>query len=399
MFKAVDSMAHRPHPPASTPDAAAGERPASPLDRLVVLGLTRASSGGRFEELRRLQVERLGNRPPLDRVREELPMLGAAVVLATCCRFEVHGLLKPGESNASAESLALGMERLLGIESSALPSPVQVTRGEAALRHWLWTAIGGDSILPGETEILGQLKTAYRHAHADDALTDAALLHEVYQRGFRIVHRLRLQHFAGGGLSTSLPRLALERMRALWDESAADPFGLGKHLAIVGAGQVSLQVAAWCIRAGMDAGRITFYVRNEERARARAGFPQRSVTRLIIDLAGDLAQCPPDGLFGAVTHPLHGLDSPKAWSAVTASFPVVDLSVPAMVSPATQSALPAGVRYVNFEALMGEQSRRARQMSERLDLVELEIELAALSLGNRLAARQRRRAEVCGSGM
>jgi len=381
------------------------------MERFVVLGLTRASCGRRFEELRRRQVERLGNRPPLECLREELPELQAAVVLATCCRFEIHGLLKSGACAADG-TLAAGVERLLGLNQSlrgekvlASASPVMVLRGQEALRHWLWTALGGDSILPGESEILGQLKNAYRLAHEDGSLADGALLHDIYQRGSRVVHRLRLEHFAGGGWSTSLPRLALERMCTAWGGHPHSAFGEGKRVAIVGAGQVALKVAAWCLRVGVAEEKLTFYVRNEERARGRLGFPQRARVRLVLDLPNDLACDAPDGLFGAVTHPLVGLDSPAMWHRVHTSFPVVDLSVPAMVSPETQAILPQGIPYVMLETLTAEQARRSSHVGKRLEVVAGATRTMAERFATILEARSRRRvanaptlrtAQLCG---
>jgi glutamyl-tRNA reductase len=102
---------------------------------------------------------------PLE-VREQLFLAdGREVVLSTCNRTEVY--LHGGDPAAARSAL----ERRSGLD---LEGVLATWEGDDAVEH-LFRVVGGlDSLVPGEGEILGQVRLAYEGALAAGA-TDAVL--------------------------------------------------------------------------------------------------------------------------------------------------------------------------------------------------------------------------------
>ena len=372
-----------------------------------VVALTRSSAGSSFEDFRRRQVEEIGNRPAFTRLREEFEGIEGCVTVATCCRFELHLQFAPdAPALREPQKLLEGFARLLGLPVSAdTLKRFDWLEGTDALEHLLWTAIGGESILPGETEILGQLKDAYRQAQEDEHLQGASLLHLVFQRAFHAAGQMRYRSFGTGGWSASLPRLAVTRLREAWAEAHGAPEtwprpqmgamswpGGPCRLAIVGAGNLALGVASRLIREGFPASSLVFYVRNIERARARLGFPAEALARPVEALLDDWREDRFHGIIGAVTHPLTWMESLWAWSGIGENghpvVPLVDLSVPAMLSTGLRWALAGRVNYIDFETLMAECDARRQLMTERLAEVRREVVRRAQFLARDIARRE-----------
>ena len=82
-----------------------------------------------------------------------------AVVLSTCNRTELY-LGDPDAARAEAEAAA-ALDALSGLEPGTLEPSVYRLRDEAAALHLFRVAAGLDSLVPGEGEILGQVRTAY----------------------------------------------------------------------------------------------------------------------------------------------------------------------------------------------------------------------------------------------
>ncbi len=87
----------------------------------------------------------------------------------TCNRFELYGCLDGNHDRHSFEETVADLtRRLLGDHETDLP--VNVLRGADAWHHLLRTAAGLNSSLPGDTEVIEQLQSAFRMArHAQTA--------------------------------------------------------------------------------------------------------------------------------------------------------------------------------------------------------------------------------------
>ena len=96
------------------------------------------------------------------RVFDELRREGVreAVILSTCNRFEVYLFDEKERARGWAVEL---LERVSG---GAVREQAYLMEGDAAVAHLFSVASGLESLVVGETEILGQVKTAYEQAKA-----------------------------------------------------------------------------------------------------------------------------------------------------------------------------------------------------------------------------------------
>ena len=110
------------------------------------------------------------------------PRLDACLILDTCNRVEIYAV---SSQNATATKLKLTrcLEKLEGFHLDNFCQDSFYLSGQAALSHLFQVACGTDSQLVGETEILSQLKKAYKRAteegHAE------RVLHHAFQKSFQ----------------------------------------------------------------------------------------------------------------------------------------------------------------------------------------------------------------------
>jgi glutamyl-tRNA reductase len=146
-------------------------------------------------------LERFGGNTEIDCL---LRRSGCAEVLllATCNRVEVYGA---SESRVSTLDIARCLDRKIdppspgaspartyGAASSHIsPESAPFYRYEDAqcVRHLFRVACGIDSMVVGETEILGQAKKAYEAARSNGAA--GRYLHRLFQRAFRVAKHVR----------------------------------------------------------------------------------------------------------------------------------------------------------------------------------------------------------------
>jgi glutamyl-tRNA reductase len=107
-----------------------------------------------------------------------------ALVLSTCNRVEVYAA---SEKRVSTDEIARCLVRDDGPHRFA-PSFYRY-EGEKCAQHLFRVAAGLDSMVVGETEILGQAKKAYEAARAAGAA--GRYLHRLFQRAFRVAKQVR----------------------------------------------------------------------------------------------------------------------------------------------------------------------------------------------------------------
>jgi glutamyl-tRNA reductase len=121
-------------------------------------------------------------------------ILEEAVVLSTCNRSELYGV--PSDA---IESPASAMEEYFtsfhGIPRRELDGRIYREQGDDAVRHLFRVAAGLDSMLLGEAEILGQLRSAYNQA-LDHGAT-GPVLNRVFQGALEVGKRVRSETEVG----------------------------------------------------------------------------------------------------------------------------------------------------------------------------------------------------------
>lgn len=176
-----------------------------------------------------------------------------AIVLSTCNRVEIY---YESQSNCPASADRLIESLLDNLEvSPRLHSKMFSLRGEAMARHLFRLASGLESMVIGETQILGQVKDAFRLATSENQSTP--LLSRLFHRAFEAAKRIRSQY-----LISATPLSA---------GSAAVDFVLSqaKHILdapilIVGAGQMAETIVAHLLHLG--ARQVGIYNRTRDRA-------------------------------------------------------------------------------------------------------------------------------------
>lgn len=177
-----------------------------------------------------------------------------AVLLSTCNRIEVYAVVDAFHGGLADVSAVLA--RHAGMSLTELTEHVYVHYAGSAVQHLFAVAAGLDSMVVGEAQILGQLRTAY--ATADEAGTVGRALHELAQQALRVG---KLVH-AGTGIDTAGASVVSESLA-----DAADQLGgelAGQRAVIVGAGAMGALAAAHLRRAGVA--EIVVLNRSAERA-------------------------------------------------------------------------------------------------------------------------------------
>ena len=122
-----------------------------------------------------------------DRVSElcALPGVEEVVVLSTCNRTEIYCL----STDDGKQGLVDWVHRVNDIPAGELDRHFYHHEGEDAARHLVRVASGLDSLVLGETQILGQLKDAWQQAHDADSL--GKVLDRLFQHTFNAAKAIR----------------------------------------------------------------------------------------------------------------------------------------------------------------------------------------------------------------
>ncbi len=111
-----------------------------------------------------------------------------AVILSTCNRTELYAWPRADATQSTAEMLRW-LATYHHLPEDALSDNSYQHTGEHALRHMMKVASGLDSMVLGEPQILGQMKSA--HAVAQEAGTVNGELGRLFQRVFAVAKRVR----------------------------------------------------------------------------------------------------------------------------------------------------------------------------------------------------------------
>jgi glutamyl-tRNA reductase len=188
--------------------------------------------------------------------RELTEQGGEAVVLSTCNRTEVY--LAHGEPlEAAARALAALARRARPAGADELAAALTAVQGDEAHLHLLRVAAGLDSPLPGEGQILGQVRAA--HEAALGLGTSGPALNRLFRQALQAGKRVRAET-AIAEQPSSVPAAAARLARRVL--GTLD----GRRILIIGAGKMS-ELAARDLASG---GVRTLFVANRTPARAES---------------------------------------------------------------------------------------------------------------------------------
>jgi glutamyl-tRNA reductase len=287
-----------------------------------------------------------------------------AVVLATCNRTEIYASVSRfhGALADATEALA----DLGGLSIPTVQARCAVYFDEGAVAHTFSVAAGLDSVVIGESQILGQVKNALTAAQSSGTVGTA--LNALFQQALRVGKRVQ----AETGIGSAGRSLVSVAYRLLTDERG--PLA-GQRALVVGAGAMAGLAARTAAAAGAD---VTCVNRTLARAQVLAdavGGRAVPLTELgdALTRADVLVTCT-----GARTLTLTAADL-----AGTPVRGVVDLALPADVSA---DVAEAGITLVNLDRLVVEQHDAASvaEVESARQLVQGEV---SAFLGLRRAAQ------------
>ena len=149
--------------------------------------------------------------PALSSLRSSLKSSPELTLVSTCNRTEIYGAGDSAHTSQVLDWLASSG----GVSSSELESHTYTLRDEQAARHAFRVAAGLDSMVLGETQILGQLKDAVNAA--DNAGALGSTLHQMFQRSFAIAKEVR-SHTEIGTQSISMAAAAVRLAGQLFED-------------------------------------------------------------------------------------------------------------------------------------------------------------------------------------
>ncbi len=178
--------------------------------------------------------------------------LDECVIIQTCNRVELFARTGPG----GTERLKRTWASLTGLDEVAFDENLEMSEDDEALRHLLKLTSGLDSMVLGEEQILGQIKSSI--AEARKTRSSGRYLNTIFDKAIRIGTRIRSSTGIGrGGISVGsmAVRLAEENI----DDMKS------KRILLIGTGEVSTLVAKSLLRRG-----YAFDVTSRTLGRARA---------------------------------------------------------------------------------------------------------------------------------
>lgn len=285
--------------------------------------------------------------------------ISEAALLATCNRCELYAVARPQTKRLLIDWLG----RLGAPPETDWENHYYARENSSAARHLFRVAAGLESMVPGETQIQGQVKTAYQTAH--HASTVGSQLHQLFQHALNTAKAIRTE----SELNTprSLPyvatRLAGDRLGRL----------AGKTALLIGAGNTAQTLAFHLREQGI--GRLLVANRSHEAAVSLAdGHGDKALTLADIPAALDEVD-----LVAGATASESALIDKASFARRKPGTPllILDLAVPRDIAPEV-SALP-GITLVSVDDLAVTINAGLSRHDEAVEKAERAIEPALVA--------------------
>lgn len=258
------------------------------------------------------------------------------MLLSTCNRIEVYADV--ARFHPAVVHVSTVLARHAGMDLNRLGDHLYVHFDEAAAEHLLRVSAGLDSMVVGESQILGQLRLAY--AAGTEANTVGKVLHEASQTALRVGKRVHSETGIDRA-GASVVSVALEKAQSLLGDFE------GKRFVVVGAGSMGALAGA-SLQRMLGGGDIPVAVANRslDKARRLAGILGGTAVALD-DLPAAIADA--DVLISSTGATGLVVEAADIESRAGRPLVVLDLALPRDVDPAV--ALLPDVHYVDLEVL------------------------------------------------
>lgn len=222
----------------------------NPEDAFFLIGISHKTAPVEIRERISFDGDQLGD--VISGVRA-IEGISGCVVLSTCNRTELYA----ARTARNPDILRRTADHLAGIAGAGpeLRSCFYIREGAAAVEHLFRVAGGLDSMILGEPQILGQVRTAYALA-CDRFATDTAI-NRLFHHAFRAGKRIRTRTSIGEG-TVSVSHAAVELANQVFGDLA------GRVALLVGAGKAG----ELCARRLVDSGVGKLLIANRTGGRA-----------------------------------------------------------------------------------------------------------------------------------
>lgn len=184
------------------------------------------------------------------------PNLSEAVVLSTCNRTEIYAVAE--RYHGAIDDIRSFLADLSGLDVEAFSDHVYAYHDDFAVSHLCKVASGLDSAVLGESEILGQVRSAVERAEEEDAV--GAELRRLFTSALAVGRRVRVETGIARGttsVSQAAVAMAVDRLGSLE----------GRRILVLGAGEIG---AGMAVALAGTAGVAEVLVANRTRTRAVA---------------------------------------------------------------------------------------------------------------------------------
>ncbi|MGJ0117975.1 glutamyl-tRNA reductase [Williamsia sp. MIQD14] len=185
-----------------------------------------------------------GDRPKLVDQLLDTPQISEVMMVSTCNRVEIYAVVDAFHPALEAVGAVIGEHS--GMTVNEMTQHAYVRYSEAAVEHLFTVAAGLDSMVVGEQQILGQIRSAY--ASADEHSSAGRVLHELAQQALRVGKRVHTETGIDRA-GASVVSVALDRARALLG-TRETPGAIGSAV-VLGAGAMGALAAAHLARDGV----------------------------------------------------------------------------------------------------------------------------------------------------
>ncbi len=217
-------------------------------DAIVLLGVNHKTTPLAVREKLALSG---GYEEPLAQLRQ-LDGLKEYYLLSTCNRVEI---LYTCSDPAQMRREVLDLLFAGNVTREEVADCIYTYENEDAIQHLFMVASSLDSMIVGESQILGQLKEAFRHA--SEQKTSGLILNKLLHKSFTVAKRVRSETRIGAS-AVSISYAAVELGRKIFGDLK------GKRVMLVGAGEMAELAAEHLV--GQGTGDMVVVNRTLERA-------------------------------------------------------------------------------------------------------------------------------------
>ncbi len=285
---------------------------------IVVIGLSHHSSPVTVRERFAFAEARV---PAALQLLRDSAVADEAVILSTCNRVEIYAAttLEPSRAFSALQQFLVTCHDY----RDPLTDEVYKLSEPQSVQHLFRVACGLDSMVLGETEILGQLKKAYELALQNGHT--GGRLNKAFQRAFNVAKHIRTETNIQRG-SVSVGSVAVELAEKIFSQLN------GRDVLVIGAGDTGEKTARALLSRGARS--ILVANRSQEKAVALANELGGRAVRFE-DWAGEFARI--DIVISSTSAPHYVLDRPRLEPLMklrkNRPLLLIDIAVPRDIEP------------------------------------------------------------------